>query len=90
MSQKYVKLFFVVLPILVLIYVFIIRDRLGADGIGGGGYDLTKLYTLAFLGIYLLVLNLILVIQSAQQNILLLIIGLAQMLIIAMLFIRSL
>lgn len=85
------KFFFLILPLLVLIYVFLIRDRLDSGaGIGGGGYDLTKLYTLVILGIYLLVFNIFLAIQSAHQNLLLLIIGLAQLLIIAMLFIRSL
>lgn len=86
-----IKTFFLILPLLILIYVFLVKDRLeSGNGIGGGGYDLTKLYTLVILGIYLLIFNLFLAIQSAHQNILLLIIGLAQLLIIAILFIRSL
>jgi hypothetical protein len=85
------KFFFLILPFLILIYVFLIRDRLDSGtGIGGGGYDLTKLYTLAILGIYLLIFNFFLAIQSAHQNLLLLLIGLAQLLIIAILFTRTL
>lgn len=38
-----------------------IRDRIGgATGIGGGGYDLTMMYTLIAAGLYLLILNLVL------------------------------
>jgi hypothetical protein len=61
---------------MLLIYVFVIRDRIGgAAGIGGGGYDLTRMYTLIAAGLYLLILNLVLLIQGARENKLLLLIG---------------
>jgi hypothetical protein len=63
------KIILLVLPAIVLLYVFVVRDRIDTgSGIGGGGYDLTKMYTGVAAGIYLLILNLVLLIQNAKAN----------------------
>jgi hypothetical protein len=71
-----IKVILLALPILLLVYVMFIRDRLDAvTSIGGGGYDLTKMYTLVGVGLYLFVLNLFFLIQDAKGNRLLLLVG---------------
>lgn len=70
------KIFLLAIPVIVLLYVFLLRDRLErGDSIGGGSYDLTKLYTVCFAGIYLFVLNIFFLIQDASTNRLLLLVG---------------
>lgn len=63
------KIFLLTLPVLILIYVFLIRDRLSSgNSIGGGSYDLTKMYTVIGVGLYLLIFELALLIQNAGEN----------------------
>jgi hypothetical protein len=63
------KIILLALPVIMLIYVLLIRDRMDAgSGVGGGSYDLTKIYTLVIAGLYMLVLNLGLLIQDARGN----------------------
>ena len=76
------KIALMALPAIILIYVFLFRDRLNTgNGIGGGSYDLTKMYTVFGVGLYLLILNLILLIQNAGDNKPLLLAGLILLII---------
>lgn len=87
----FVKPFLLALPFLFLVYVFVIRDRLEAGGgVGGGMYDLTKLYTLVIVGFYLLVVSLVLVIQDGRQNLFFLLAGIVQLVAVIVLFVRTL
>jgi hypothetical protein len=85
------KLILLAAPIILLIYVFLIRDRLdkGSGGIGGGGYDLTKMYTILAAGLYLLVLNFIFLIQDAGGNKYLLLVGVAAFIVTVIMAVRS-
>jgi hypothetical protein len=84
------KIMLLALPIVLLIYVFLIRDRIsGATGIGGGGYDLTRMYTLIAAGLYLLIFNLVLLIQGARENKLLLLIGTIALILTIVAAVRS-
>lgn len=77
-SNTVFKIILLALPVIMLIYVFLIRDRLDAGpGIGGGGYDLTKMYTLVAIGLYLLILNLVFLVQDAGKNWPFLLVGVA-------------
>lgn len=69
-----IKIILLALPAVTLIYVFFLRDGVGG-GIGGGSYDLTKMYTLVGAGLYLLILNLALLVQNARGNWLFLLAG---------------
>jgi hypothetical protein len=72
------KTILLALPVIMLVYVFLIRDMMDAGpGIGGGGYDLTKMYTLVTIGLYLLILNLVFLVQDAARNWPFLLVGLA-------------
>lgn len=89
-SSQIIKIVLLALPILLLVYVMFIRDRLdAASGIGGGGYDLTKMYTLIGVGLYLLVLNLFFLIQTASGNRLLLMIGVITLICTIVMAIRN-
>lgn len=68
-SSHLFKIILLVLPAIILLYVFLIRDRVSTgSGIGGGGYDLTKMYTGVVVAGYLLIVNLVLLIQNANGN----------------------
>lgn len=85
-----IKIILLALPALLLLYVFVIRDRIDAvSGIGGGGYDLTKMYTLAGTGLYLFVLDLGLLIQDAAGNKFLLLAGTELLIITIVMAVRS-
>ena len=63
------KIILLGLPVITLIYIFIIRDRLGIrGGAGGGSYDFTRAYSLIAVGLYVLVLDIILLVQDARGN----------------------
>lgn len=63
------KIILLALPAIVLLYVFVIRDRIDTgSGIGGGGYDLTKMYTSIVAVGYLFVVTMGLLIQDAKGN----------------------
>lgn len=84
------KIILLALPALLLLYVFVIRDRIDAvSGIGGGGYDLTKMYTLVGTGLYLLVLDIGLLIQDAGGNRFLLLAGLLLLIVTIVMAVRS-
>lgn len=84
------KIILLALPFIILVYVFLIRDRIDAGGgIGGGSYDLTKIYTLVIVGLYLLILNLVLAVQDVRQNMLFLLLGVAQLIVTIIMFVRS-
>lgn len=84
------KIILLALPVITLIYVFLIRDRINAaSGIGGGGYDLTKMYTLIGAGLYLLILNLFFLVQNARENRLLLLVGIAALIVTIIMAVRS-
>jgi len=71
-----VKSILLALPLIVLLYVFVIKDLIEShDNIGGGSYDLTNAFTLIGVGIYLFVFNLVLLIQNARGNWIFLLIG---------------
>lgn len=77
-SNLIFKTILLALPAIFLLYVFLIRDMLDAGpGTGGGSYDLTKMYTLVGIGLYLLILNLVFLIQDAGRNWPFLLIGVA-------------
>lgn len=84
------RIILLALPLVTLIYVFLIRDRINAgSGIGGGGYDLTKMYTLIGAGLYLLILNLALLVQNARENRLLLLIGVVSLIVTIVMAVRT-
>jgi hypothetical protein len=84
------KIILLALPALLLIYVFVIRDRIDAiSGIGGGGYDLTKMYTLIGTALYLLILDLGLLIQGASGNRFFLLAGLGMLIVTVVMAVRS-
>lgn len=77
-SNLIVKIILLALPVVMLAYVFFIRDMIDAGtGVGGGGYDLTKMYTLVTIGLYLLILNLVFLVQDAGRNWPFLLVGVA-------------
>lgn len=90
-SNYLVKTILLALPVIILIYVFVIRDRIdtGSGGVGGGGYDLTKMYTLVTMGLYLLILNLVLLIQVARENWIFLLVGIALFSVTVVMAVRS-
>lgn len=90
-STHLFKLIILALPIILLIYVFLIRDRIntGSGGIGGGGYDLTKMYTIVAAGLYLLILNFIFLIQDAGGNMYFLLVGVAAFIVTVIMAVRS-
>jgi hypothetical protein len=84
------KLILLALPAIILIYVFLIRDRIDAvSGIGGGGYDLTKMYRLAGVGLYLLILNVGLLVQDVSANRYLLLAGVAMLVLTIIMAVRT-
>ncbi len=84
------KIILLAFPAIVLLYVFVIRDRIDTgSGIGGGGYDLTKMYTsIAAVG-YLFIVTLGLLIQDAKGNKIFLFIGLALLIAAIIITVRS-
>lgn len=75
-SPHLLKIILLALPAILLVYVFLIRDRLSSgSGIGGGSYDLTKMYTLFVAGLYLLILNVAFLVLDARGNRVLLLVG---------------
>ena len=63
------KLIFLLLPCIIMAYVFFLRDRLDTgDAVGGGSYDLTRMFAVIGIGGYLLVYNLVLLLQSPEEN----------------------
>jgi hypothetical protein len=85
-----VKSILLALPVIILLYVFVIRDRIeSGSGIGGGGYDLTKMYTLVTIGLYLLILNVVLLVQVARENWIFLLVGIALLIITIVMAVRS-
>lgn len=76
MKMHIIKYILLALPLLTLIYVFVLRDRLSSgNSIGGGSYDLTKMFTVVGVGAYLLIFNLFLLFQNPTENKILLLIG---------------
>lgn len=89
-SNYLVKVILLALPAIILLYVFVIRDRIeSGSGIGGGGYDLTKMYTLVTIGLYLLILNVVLLVQVARENWIFLLVGVALLSITVVMAVRS-
>lgn len=89
-SNYLVKTTLLALPVIILLYVFVIRDRIeSGSGIGGGGYDLTKMYTLVTIGLYLLILNVVLLVQIARENWIFLLVGIALLIITIVMAVRS-
>ena len=89
-SNYIVKTVLLALPVIILLYVFVLRDRLeSGGGIGGGGYDLTKMYTLFTIGIYLFILNLVFLIQVAKENWIFLLIGIALLVVTIVMAVRT-
>ncbi|MBW8684358.1 hypothetical protein [Chitinophaga rhizophila] len=89
-SMDLFKLLLVLLPAMLLIYVFLIRGWLdNTPGIGGGGYDLTNMYTLAGTGMYLVVLNLFFLIQGAIDNKYYLLAGILLLVIVVVIAVRT-
>lgn len=62
------KIILLAVPVISLLYIFLVRDYLSSKGIGGGGYDLTKLYYTFFTAGYLLLLNIFFLIQGVAVN----------------------
>lgn len=67
-TSQIVKITLLALPVVTLLYIFHFRDLGNGKSIGGGSYDLTKLYYSVFAAAYLLVLNLVLLVQDAKGN----------------------
>ena len=81
-STQIIKTILLALPVIILVYVFLIRDRLDVvSGVGGGSYDLTKAYTLVVAGVYLLILDLVLLIQDTRVNWPFLLVGVASLIV---------
>jgi len=84
------KIISLALPAIILIYVFLIRDRLDAvGGVGGGMYDLTKMYTAFGIGLYLLILCAVLLLRDAGANALFILIGVAMLIVTVVIAVRS-
>ncbi|UYQ93624.1 hypothetical protein MKQ68_00730 [Chitinophaga horti] len=84
------KIALLALPIIILIYVFLIRDHLSAgNSIGGGSYDLTKMYTLFGMGLYLLIYNVTLLLMGIRGNGPLLLIGAASLVLVIVTAVRT-
>lgn len=66
-TRTIVKSILLALPVIVLVYIFFF-NRGGNGGVGGGGYDLSKLYYSLFALAYLLVLNIVFLIQGMETN----------------------
>lgn len=88
-TRSIIKSLLLALPVLILIYIFFF-NRTGNGGVGGGGYDLSKLYYSLFALAYLLVLNIAFLIQGIQSNRYFLIAGVLIFLIVLIVFIRML
>ncbi|MCK7559799.1 hypothetical protein MKQ70_34610 [Chitinophaga sedimenti] len=84
-----IKLILLFIPILILVYVFLIRDRVGAPSIGGGSYDLTKMFTLMGTGAYLLVYNIALALMGGHLNRMCLLGGIVTLIIVVIMASRS-
>lgn len=86
-----IKIILLAIPFVTLLYVFIISDMLeSGNGIGGSSYDLTKPYTVIGVGLYLLIFNLGLLIQSGPDNKYFLLAGVVLLIITIVLAVRTL
>ncbi|ATL47388.1 hypothetical protein COR50_09520 [Chitinophaga caeni] len=64
-----IKVILLALPIFVLIYVFLFRDHFSpGNSIGGGSYDLMKMYTSLGASVYLFLYHILLLITKGKEH----------------------
>ncbi|KAA2241505.1 hypothetical protein F0L74_16550 [Chitinophaga agrisoli] len=83
-SNKLFKITLLVIPTMLLIYIFLTRDKIDpGSGVESGSYDVSQMYILVSTGLYLLMLSLIFLLRDTRGNVLFLLIAILLLVITA-------